>query len=487
MDRRSAPERCRVIYIMLNFRKSLLNNALISLLTLTITLAWPLTAAAETVTLQKEKEIGQRFHLRVAAAGVLEDDPIINKYFKQVTSRILKGAGLRPDQYNFYIIRSSGINAFAVPGGYIYMHTETIYSLENEGQLASILGHEVAHITSRHYARRMEAASGYTVATLAAMLAGALVASQGGKSGAELGPAIIGLATGATVSSMLANSREDEAEADAKGHQYLTKAGYNARDMYGAFKIMANKTFQTNPNSSTYLTTHPSLTSRLATTFKDYENAPPAGVDVNYMAFRDRVLALTAEHNRVQSIMTKRLQVNKNDHSARHALGLLNARKQQLTVADKLINEALTLSPNNREYLADLGDLALWRKKPQEAKAYYERADQNNRQVVLGMARSHELLGDKGKAATLYEKAINMEVEPFPEALELGGRFFGSIGQKGKGHYYLGKYFASTGNLKQAVFHFKETEKQPDAGNLRNVAKREAGRIDEIMKEEKKR
>lgn len=468
--------------------KHLLRQLLALLLTLTVTLSWPLAASADTVTPQKEKEIGQRFHLKVAAADVLLDDPIANKYYKQVASRILKGAGLRPDQYNFYIIRSDGINAFAVPGGYIYMHTETINSLENEGQLASILGHEVAHITSRHYARRMESSSGLTVAYLAAMLAGVLVASQGGKSAGAIGQAIMTGGVGATVSNMMENSREDEAEADAKGRQYLTRAGYNARDMYGAFKIMANKTYQVNPSTSstTYLSTHPALTSRLATTFKDYENASPAEPDLRYQAFRDRVLALTAEARRVQAIMTKRLESNKQDHSALHALGLLAGRQQNMGSADNLMNQALAIAPNNKEYLADLGDLALRRRKPDDAKKYYERAGQDNRQVVLGLARSYELLGEKSRAGGFYEKAINMENEPYPEALELGGRFFGSIGQRGKGHYYLGKYFASIGSLKQAVFHFKETDKQPDAGNLRTAAKREADKLTEIMEEEKK-
>ncbi len=67
---------------------------------------------------------------------------------------------------------------------------------------------------------------------------------------------------------------------------------------------------------------------------------------------------------------------------------------------------------------------------------------QDNRQAVLGLARASELLGDRGRAASLYERAIGMEPEDYPEALELGGRFFGQNGQRGKGHYYLSQYFA---------------------------------------------
>jgi len=463
-----------------------LHQTLIFLLTAALIIQWPLAAMAEPLTPKKEKELGQRFHLKIAATGALLDDPIANKYYRSITDRIMKGAGLSADKYNFYIVNSDGINAFAVPGGYIYMHTETINSLENEGQLASILGHEVAHITSRHFARRVEASSSLSLAYIAAMLAGIALASQGGGNAGALAPAVMMGGGGAVVSAMLANSREDEAEADSKGRQYLTKAGYNPRDMYGAFKIMNDKTYQLSGKVPTYLTTHPALSSRLATTFKDYQDAAPPARDDRYQGFRDRVLALSGESRRVQTVMTKRLSANKNDHSAIHALGLLAAREQNLANANKLMTQALTLSPGNREYLADLGDLALRRRKPDEAKSYYEKAGQENRQAVLGLARASELLGDKTRAATLYDKAVNMDANPYPEALELAGRFFGQNGQMGKGHYYLARYFNNTGNLDKAIFHYNETAKQPDAGNYKKIAIRESALLTELKKEDKK-
>ncbi len=449
---------------------------------------WPLTAWADPMTPQKEKELGQRFHLKIAATGALLEDPVALKYYQGLTGRIMRGAGLAADKYHFYIVRSPSINAFAVPGGYIYMNTETIISLENEGQLASIVGHEVAHITARHFARRVEASKALSMAYVAAMLAGLLVASQGGGSSAALGQALMIGGTGATVSSMLANSRDDEAEADAKGRQYLTKAGYNTRDMYGAFKVMAERTFQVSPNSNvpTYLTTHPALTSRLATTFKDVEASAPSPPDPRYQAFRDRVLALSGEPRRVQNIMSKRLNTSKGDHSALHALGLLAARQQNLSQADKLMTQALALAPGNQEYLGDLGDLALKRRKPEEARSYYEKAGADNRLAVFGLARASELLGDRNKAATLYDRAVNMEADPYPEALQLAGRFFGQIGQKAKGHYYLANYFSSVGNLDQAIFHLKEVDKLPDAGNFRTRASRELAHLAELKKEDKK-
>lgn len=438
------------------------NLARFLILALALALALPGPAWAKEVTPEKEKELGQRFHLKVAASGLLLDDPIVNQYYRSVTDRIMRGAGLKPGQYQFFIVRRGGINAFAVPGGYVYMHTGTVTSLENEGQLASVLGHEVAHIASRHFARRVESASALSMGYLAAMLAGA------------------------SVQAMLANSRDDEAEADAKGAQYIAKAGYNPRDMYGAFKIMADRSFQVSSDIPTYMSTHPALTSRLATTFQAYAGAPPSPPDEAYRAFSDRVLALSGEPRQVRAVLGKRLAANGDDHSALHALGLLLAREQNLAKADEFMRRALALAPGNREYLADLGDLSLKRRQTKEAKAFYEKAGGANRQAVLGLARAAELLGDEKTAGAQYAKAVAMDREPYPEALELAGRFFGQSGRLGQGHYYTGLYFVATGNVDKAIFHLKQVAAQPDSAPFRAQADKKLKEMEEIKQKDDK-
>ncbi len=431
------------------------------------------------MTPQKEKELGRRFHLQLAATGAIVDDPIMTGYLRTVTERVLKGAGLEPGQYSFYILQNSGINAFAVPGGYIYIYTETLYNLENEGQLAAILSHETAHLTSNHFARRLESASASTAASLAAMLAGALVAGRSGASSGALGQALMAGGMGAGIQGYLANSREDEAEADAKGRGYLIKAGYQPRDMYGAFKIMQDKTYQLSSDVPTYLTTHPALTSRLASTFSDAAQAPPAPPDPGYLAFRDRVLAGCGDLDLAQSFFSRRLNADPNDHGALHGLGLLAQRRQNLSQASQLIQKALALAPGREDYLADLGDLALKRRQPAEAKGYYEKA--HNRLAVLGLARTSELLGDRARAAALYDQAVNMAPYDYLPALELAGRFFGQNGQMDKGHYYLGRFFAGSGQISQAIFHYQQV-----TGQFRAQAEREKKILDEIKKDERK-
>ncbi|MDR2443622.1 MAG: M48 family metalloprotease, partial [Deltaproteobacteria bacterium] len=192
-------------------------------------LALILLQASQAAALSQQDEIiiGRKVHTEIASEGLIYDDPIVNAYFQAVCQRVLKAAGKQPFPYHFYIIKSSYLNAFAVPGGYIYLHTGTIDTLENEGQMAAILAHEIAHITSRHFARRSEGARSASLLNLAGLIAGIALAASGGggQNTAALGQALMIGSTGATIQAMLANSRADETEADSKGRNYMLKAG----------------------------------------------------------------------------------------------------------------------------------------------------------------------------------------------------------------------------------------------------------------------
>ncbi|MDR1049818.1 MAG: M48 family metalloprotease [Deltaproteobacteria bacterium] len=431
-----------------------------------------LPAGAMAAGQQEEIEIGRQVHSQIASQSVIFDDPVVNEYFHKICDRILKAAGRQPFPYHFYIIYGDSVNAFAVPGGYVYLHTETIGSLENEGQLAAILSHEVAHITSRHFARRTDAARSASLLNLAAMLAGIALAGTGGggQNTAALGQALMIGGTGATIQAMLANSRADETEADSKGRNYMIAAGYNPRDMYGAFKVMNDSSYQISGKIPGYLSTHPGLSSRLASTFADQAAAAPAPADEAYLAVRDRVIALTALSSRAKRTFSQRLSENPGDASAIHGLGLVAARELSYAQAATLFQKALALSPDNGEYLADLGELELKRRRPDDAARHFEEAQKHgfkNVHATLGLARAYELSGRGGDASRLYEQASRNADDYYPSALEQAGRFFGQNGQLAKGHFLLSTYYEATGKPKDSIFHCKAAMDSPGGLNYR--------------------
>ncbi|MDR2455795.1 MAG: M48 family metalloprotease, partial [Deltaproteobacteria bacterium] len=394
--------------------------------------------------------------------------------------------GPQPFPYHFSIIRSPYLNAFAVPGGYIYLNTGTINTLNNEGQMAAILAHEVAHVTSRHFSRRSDAASSINLLTLAGMIAGIALASSGGggQNTAALGQALILGSTGATIQTMLANSRADETEADTKGRAYMIKAGYHPRDMYGAFKIMNDQSYQLSRNIPDYLSTHPGLSARLASTFADQADAPKPGPDPTFQDIKDRTMAMTGNASRARTMFRQRLAENPNDASAFNGLGLLAIREVSYPQAEKLLTKAAELKPGEARFLTDLGDLALKMRKPEEAIKRYEQARKagaDNLLATLGLARAYELTGRLKEASSLYDKALFQAGEDYPPALEMAGRFFGQNGQQAKGHFALSTYYVLTGRFTDALFHCGAAQKAPNGMTYKARCDQRGRDLEEVM------
>ena len=446
-----------------------------------------LSTPASAVSQKEELELGRRVHAEIAAEGLLFDDPFIGGYFRKGSQRGLKAAGSEPYPYHFSIVKSPYLNAFAVPGGYIYLHTGTINSLENEGQMAAILSHEVAHVTSRHFARRSEAAASMNLLTLAGVIAGVALASSGGggQNTAALGEALIFGSPGATVQKMLAHSRADETEADSKGRDYMIKAGYNPRDMYGAFKIMHNNSYQLSNKIPGYLSTHPGLSARLASTFADQAAAPKAEPDPVFQGIKDRTMALTGSPARARTLFNRRIEADPNDASALNGLGLLAAREMNYPQAEKLLTKAAELKPGEARFLTDLGDLALSMRKPEEAVRRYEQARKlggENLLATLGLARAFELTGRVKEAATLYDKAVTEAGDDYPPALEMAGRFYGQYGQAAKGHFVLSSYFAQTGRFTDSLFHCGAALDSPNGMSYKARCDQRGRDLEDVMK-----
>jgi predicted Zn-dependent protease len=456
---------------------------------LALALSPALAGRALAVTVTEEIELGREIHMQIAKQGAIFTDPYVSQYFQKVCARLLRAAGPQTMPFTFTLVYSDSLNAFALPGGYIYLHTETIISLENEGQMAAILAHEIAHITSRHFALRAEKNSTATLAGFAGMIAGALIMSQGGGSSAALGQALVMGSSGATIQAMLANSRADESEADRKGRQYLIRAGYNPRDMYGAFRTMNDKSFSLSSRIPTYMSTHPGIPARLASTFSDQQAAPPAPPDPVYQAVRDRVMALTTDQARVRNVMNNRLKENPKDASALHALGLLAFRSKNLTLADRFFQEALAISPGNGEYLSDAGDLAYERRKPEDAVRHFSEARRrgdSTPQTILGLARSYEMLGRDADASKAYDQAVSAAGERYPRALEMAGLFFSRKGDAAKGHYLLGDFFRQTGDPEDSAFHYEAAVKAPGGARYKSQAEQHVRDMSKFLKRKPK-
>ena len=185
------------------------------------------------------------------------DDPEISDYLQQLGSRLTGG---RSD-FEFFAIRENTINAFALPGGYVGVHTGLISTAETESELASVLAHEVSHVTQRHIARAVAQQQQLQLPVMAALAAAILL----GRARPDLA---VGAAVGAQaagVQSQLAYSRDFEREADRIGIERLDSAGFDAHAMGTFFERMqrANRISEDSTMPG-YFRTHPVTSERIA-------------------------------------------------------------------------------------------------------------------------------------------------------------------------------------------------------------------------------
>ncbi len=215
----------------------------------------PLKKALGTeVSVEQEREWGYKFDREIAKKVTLIDDPIVVGFVNDLGQDIVRGIEPQPFIYRFRVILDPTLNAFAVPGGYVYIHSGTILAASSLDELAGVVGHEIGHVKGRHIARMQEKmAIPQLLAGIVGM--GAAVAAK------NAGPVVTAQAV--NVAMQLQFSREFEAEADDMGMTFMSRAGYDPQGMAHFFeKIQAEE----RPGAieiPPYLYSHPALKDRI--------------------------------------------------------------------------------------------------------------------------------------------------------------------------------------------------------------------------------
>jgi predicted Zn-dependent protease len=183
--------------------------------------------------------------------GGVYDDKDLQKYIDDVGQRLVEVCDRNYLDYQFQVIDSPILNAFALPGGFIFITRGLLAELENEAQLAGVLGHEIGHVVARHSATQLSEAIGYQALTLASMAAG--------PNAGEMAM----VTTALSQSMMLGYSREREFQADTMGLTYMHRAGYDPLEMSRFLSILSEKS-QGPTGYGVYSSTHPDVFERIS-------------------------------------------------------------------------------------------------------------------------------------------------------------------------------------------------------------------------------
>jgi predicted Zn-dependent protease len=204
------------------------------------------------ISIEDEWKLGDQLSQDVARQVRLNNDPAVNEYISAVGQRIVSQTPAPFNQlpWHFHVVDDSAINAFAIPGGHVYVNTGLIAAAENASELAGVMAHEISHVTARHTTEAISRQYGLSI------LAG-IVLGQNPNQLAEIVAQIV--AGGA----MARFSREDEAEADKLGIQAMFNAGYDPRGMANMFRVLQAQS-QSNPSRvEQFFATHPTTESRI--------------------------------------------------------------------------------------------------------------------------------------------------------------------------------------------------------------------------------
>lgn len=216
--------------------------------------------ASNDLPLSTEKKIGQQImhEIRWQEPSFL-DDTDVESYLNQLGGRLAAVSSDPGFGFYFFAINDPNINAFAMPGGYIGVHTGLIAAAQSESELAGVIGHEIAHVTQRHIARQVYQSKQIGLASMVAMGLALLAA----RSSNQVASAAVATTQAGAISAQLSFSRDFEREADRQGFDILRKAGFDVRGMGGFFQRLQKAVRLYENNATAYLRTHPLTGERL--------------------------------------------------------------------------------------------------------------------------------------------------------------------------------------------------------------------------------
>lgn len=401
---------------------------------------------------KQEKDIARSIMRNIYSSPFYLDDPEIESYLNDLGRRLNAESSASRRTLTFFAINEPSINAFALPGGFIGVHTGLMLSSESESELAGVLAHEIAHISQEHLSRMIAQHDQNYLPTLAA-LAIALLAAR---SNANVGSAAIATTQALSVQSQLNFTRENEREADRIGLDILTDADYDPRGMSSFFSRLQRANRLYDNNAPDYLRTHPLDTQRIADIDNRVENLPYRQVRDSdaFHLVRARLIAMQGTPDEAVSRMRDYVQHKKSplEAASHYGLALALARQNRFAEAEKALTPAINAveSPMLLNLRAELrmrsGDTNQGLKLFKSADERYP----NYMPLVYGYAGALTASGEARQAISLVSNLVKL----WPEDARLWrllARSHAALGHKLASHLAEAEAYAAQGNLAVAV------------------------------------
>lgn len=294
------------------------------------------------------------------------NDPVLQEFIERTTYRLAETSQLEDRRLTFILLDSSQLNAFAAPGGIVGVNGGLFLHAETEAEYASVMAHELAHLSQRHFARGLEEQKRMQVPMMAALMAGVVAAAAGA---GDVGMAAIASTQAAAIQAQRSFSRQNEQEADRIGLVNLQKAGYNPQGMPSMFeRLMRQYRYSRVPPE--FLMTHPLSDSRVADTQNRVSQLPNKGV-ANSLSYQLMRVRMRLQYETTPGLAAKQfraeLSESPNNDAARYGLALAYLKSNQYNEARELLQTMVSKNPDELSYPLTLIELDIADNKLEEA------------------------------------------------------------------------------------------------------------------------
>ncbi|MFO7761794.1 MAG: M48 family metalloprotease [Thermodesulfobacteriota bacterium] len=424
---------------------------------------------AQAFSVKEEREYGRKMLTTIRCEFPLVNELDVNQYFNCLEQEILDAAGPQYFTYHFYVINDNELNAFAAPSGLIFIHSGMVRKTDNEGELMSVIAHEVAHVVSRHIAGRSERAPKLTAATLALVLAGMALGAG------PLSEAFIvgGMAGGRSMN--LKYSREDEEEADRKAIELMRKMNRDLKDMLSMLKKLHRLYKIRMGNIPQYLLTHPIPKTRMnyvedlinLYSSDDYKNIEKFPFD----RIQLRLGIITGDLEKLEKKYRRILEEDGTEQYeqmiARYGLALILHKNGHYEKAISNLKEVMSFFKDKPVIWTDLGRIYLDSGDTDMALRFFEKTrstETGNMYNNYYLAIALEKKGNLARAEKLYQQ-VRGHIKDYPPVYKHIARINDQRDKKGDSYYYLGLHYFYAGDFATSKIHLQNAKADLDKNN----------------------
>lgn len=435
---------------------------------------------------KEEMELGAAFYRSLHAKVSISKDPEIHDYIQSLGNRLTINSDNPAQPFTFFVVEDPVINAFAGPGGYIGVNSGLILLTEQESELASVLAHEISHVTQRHLFQTFEAASRMSIPTALGMLAAAVLGAKAGGNGAMAG---MMAAQGMNAQYQINFTRDNEEEADRVGMQVLSKSEFDPRSMPEFFERMQQSTRFVSGKLPEFLLTHPVTTSRISDTRDRSERYPYRQYpdSMTYQIIRAK-LRVHSNPNPKEAMAHFLHHENRGTQQqqdvAEYGIALSRARLHETEAARGPLEKLVERYPQYPQFINALAEVDMESKNFTRAARLYEaglRKFPENGAMTLNYARALLNTREAPKAKQLLMGYLRHHT-PDPDLYELLAETYNKLGDEAESHRYYGEGYYLLGQTRDALLQLEMAKKFSNGNYYLNSILDE--RIQSIRQEE---